>query len=153
MSSALGDRLRRRLQRTAWYADGLAFECAGCGRCCSGAPGYVWVDVEDCERLAGALGIGRDRFVEEYTEPARGRRTLRERPGGDCVLLDSETRACRVYEVRPVQCRTWPWWKENLSGAARWERAARDCPGIGRGRVHSASHILEQMKADRAANG
>ena len=28
----------------AWYSEGLRFECTQCGACCSGEPGYVWVD-------------------------------------------------------------------------------------------------------------
>jgi len=27
---------------------------------------------------------------------------------------------CTVYPVRPAQCRTFPWWKENLSSKEAW---------------------------------
>ena len=29
-----------------WYRDGLRFTCTRCGNCCTGAPGYVWVDAD-----------------------------------------------------------------------------------------------------------
>jgi hypothetical protein len=35
-----------------WYKDGLRFTCTGCGDCCTGAPGYVWVNKEEIEALA-----------------------------------------------------------------------------------------------------
>ena len=34
-----------------WYADGLRFECTQCGDCCSGEPGYVWVDEDEIESM------------------------------------------------------------------------------------------------------
>ena len=30
-----------------WYAEGLRFKCTECGQCCTGAPGYVWVNEEE----------------------------------------------------------------------------------------------------------
>ena len=35
-----------------WYRDGLAFTCTRCGACCTGAPGYVWVDADEIAALA-----------------------------------------------------------------------------------------------------
>ena len=35
-----------------WYDAGLKFQCTRCGACCTGAPGYVWVNGEEIARLA-----------------------------------------------------------------------------------------------------
>ncbi len=40
---------------------------------------------------------------------------------------------CAIHEVRPNQCRTWPFWTENLRSQAAWERAAERCPGMDSG--------------------
>ena len=116
-----------------WYAGGLRFACTGCGGCCSGEPGAVWVDRDEEERLAAAAGVPLAAFRLRYTRLVGGRVSLRERPGGDCVFLDPDTRRCRVYAARPVQCRTWPFWDSALATPAAWERTKRDCPGCGTG--------------------
>ena len=41
----------------AWYRDGLRFECTQCGKCCTGAPGYVWLTIPEIYRIAEFLGI------------------------------------------------------------------------------------------------
>lgn len=144
---------RRRRAKRAWYRDGLEFECTQCGACCTGAPGYVWVGRAEIDAIARRLGLGATEFATDYLRLSRGRYSLRERKNGDCVLLDPERRTCRAYDLRPVQCRTWPWWPENLNSPETWERCADDCPGVNRGRRHSASHIQQQLERDRAAEG
>lgn len=116
-----------------WYHEGLPFRCIGCGACCSGAPGYIWVNQEEIHALAAALGMAPEDFERAFVRQEGRRRTLRERPGGDCVLLDEQSRKCRVYAVRPRQCRSWPFWTSNLRTRQDWERTCQDCPGAGVG--------------------
>jgi Fe-S-cluster containining protein len=47
---------------------------------------------------------------------------------GDCVFL-GEGRRCRIYAVRPAQCRTYPFWPE-LETRQAWRDEARRCEGI-----------------------
>ena len=35
-----------------WYKDGLQFTCSQCGDCCTGAPGFVWVNGDEIRALA-----------------------------------------------------------------------------------------------------
>lgn len=116
-----------------WYSDGLRFECTQCGNCCTGSPGYVWVDEEEVRAIAAYLQrpIGEIRLLE--TRPAPGGISLREHLNGDCTFLDPQSRQCRVYPVRPKQCRTWPFWHGNLETPADWQRTCGVCPGAGRG--------------------
>lgn len=123
-----------------WYRDGLRFECTQCGRCCTGPPGYVWVTPDELTALAHLLGMTHDAFTRQYTRPLYGRVSLIEvetRYGYDCVFLqrDNETglAACSVYSARPRQCRTWPFWPENLSSERAWKQAGRICPGLNKG--------------------
>ena len=121
-----------------WYAEGLAFECTQCGNCCTGPPGFVWFEDEEGEAIAKHLKMSVAEFRRRFARRHRGHWTLEEQPdkagkGYDCVFLrrDSEGRAlCSIYEVRPTQCRTWPFWKENLRSERSWNRAANTCPGM-----------------------
>lgn len=119
-----------------WYREGLAFQCQGCGGCCRGPGGYVWVTEEEVRELAAAVGMDFDEFTRTTVRATLSGLALVDSPKGDCPLLDREGR-CRVYSRRPLQCRTWPWWDENLSSPQRWESAAKRCPGMNKGPVHS----------------
>ena len=127
-------------KETAWYADGLRFACQTCGRCCGGAPGYVWIDQGDIVAIAARLGLSEDDFRRRYVRRLWRGMSLKEKPNYDCVLLDSAGR-CTVYEIRPIQCRTWPFWPTNLVGPQAWEQAARRCPGMGQGFLYRYEQI------------
>lgn len=112
-----------------WYKDGLNFSCTGCGGCCTGAPGYVWLNLDEIEALAKRKELSLNDFVARYTRRVAGRYSLLEKPNSyDCVFLDGK--ACTVYEARPTQCRTFPWWPQNLSTPESWLNVAKDCEGI-----------------------
>ncbi|MFO0956868.1 MAG: YkgJ family cysteine cluster protein [Isosphaeraceae bacterium] len=115
-----------------WYRDGLQFACTRCGDCCTGAPGFVWVSAEEIGALAGHLGLTIDEFGRRFLRRVGDRISLIERPNGDCTFWDAR-RGCTVYPSRPVQCRTWPFWSENLATPQDWEETRSRCPGAGRG--------------------
>lgn len=125
-----------------WYADGLRFKCTACGDCCTGAPGFVWVNQEEICALAVAVGLpDADEFERMYVRKIGMRKSLREYPNGDCVFFDGQLRRCTVYEARPRQCRTWPFWNSNLRTPELWEETCRICPGSGKGRLYSLDEI------------
>jgi Fe-S-cluster containining protein len=123
-----------------WYRDGLAFSCTRCGACCTGAPGYVWVGPEEVAQLASARGLSVDQFRKTYVRRVGNRYSLIEKPNGDCIFWDKQA-GCTVYAARPVQCRTWPFWAENIESPEAWEAVRRVCPGSGQGRVFSLDEI------------
>jgi len=131
---------------TPWYSEGLKFSCTGCGGCCSGEPGYVWVNKDEIEALAAALNIKVGEFQRRFIRTVRGRKSLIEIANGDCVFLHGESRTCTVYEARPLQCRTWPFWQSNLATPASWKEAQERCPGCRRGRPVPLEKILAQME-------
>jgi hypothetical protein len=77
------------------------------------------------------------------------RLSLVEFPNGDCVFFDGQSRKCTVYEDRPRQCRTWPFWHSNLRSPETWKETCEVCPGSGRGQVVSVERIVEQLKVVR----
>ena len=133
-----------------WYKDGLRFKCTQCGNCCTGAPGYVWVNQAEVEAIAAELGESDvDAFEAEYVNKVGIRRSLREFPNGDCVFFDNETRRCTVYNARPRQCRTWPFWDSNLKTPEAWAETCEVCPGSGKGELYQIDHIESQRKVFR----
>ena len=133
-----------------WYAEGLSFACTGSGRCCRNHGEHAYVYLEDVElsALAAHVGLEVPEFFERYCAEDEGWTTLRmDEP--QCPFLDGSGR-CGVYEARPVQCRTWPFWTENLKSANGWKRAAEICPGIGQGRLYTAEEASRISEANEA---
>jgi Fe-S-cluster containining protein len=129
-----------------WYAGGLHFECVGCGNCCAGPEeGYIWISGDEIERLAKHLGITVEAVRKKYLHRVGMRHSILENPATkDCIFLTAAKdgqRGCAIYSVRPNQCRTWPFWNDNLSSAQMWDFAAVKCPGINCGRGYTFDEI------------
>ncbi len=127
-----------------WYAGGLAFQCTQCGNCCSGpGNGYVWVTDDDIAHMAKVMEMEDriDQFEQRFVRQVGMRRSLVEYSDGDCIFLDPQSRTCLVYEARPIQCRTWPFWDRNLESPVAWNKAAENCPGCNRGEIYGFNEI------------
>lgn len=135
----------------SWYRDGLKFDCTQCGNCCSGAPGYVWVTKEDRRAIAEFLKAPSGALDERHVRRVGFRYSLNEHRNGDCIFLKSVDgkRICGIYPVRPLQCRTWPFWHHNLRSPEAWQAAAETCPGMNRGPHHSFVAIEEVRISNR----
>ena len=133
------------MDKTPWYIGGLAFECTGCGQCCSGpGEGVIWITRPEIERLSDVLDMPVLEVQQQYLRRVGPRTTIIEEPRTrDCIFLETtETgKQCRIYPVRPNQCRTWPFWPSNLGSPNQWNQAARTCPGMNRGPLYSAQDI------------
>jgi Fe-S-cluster containining protein len=127
-----------------WYHKGLRFECTQCGHCCTGAPGFVWVDDSEIAALAAFRAESVEQVTALYTRAVQRKRSLRERANGDCIFYDRQ-KGCTVYPARPRQCRTWPFWESNLETPAAWKRTCDVCPGSGRGELISAEDITRRL--------
>lgn len=112
-----------------WYSKGLNFKCTGCGKCCTGAPGYIWITEGEIVEMADFLNITIKDFSRKYLRRVGNRYSLLERSKTyDCVFL--KDKKCEVYPVRPTQCRTFPFWPHLLKSQENWESAASYCEGI-----------------------
>jgi uncharacterized protein len=128
-----------------WYHAGLRFQCTECGACCTGAPGYVWVNKAEIEAIAAVLRVDVTEFERRYVRRVGMRKSLLELPNGDCVFFHNASRTCQVYAVRPRQCRTWPFWGSNVATPAAWQEMCARCPGGNRGPLHPLRMIQGQM--------
>lgn len=129
-----------------WYREGLQFGCRQCGRCCIGEPGYVWVNGDEIAAMSDRLGLPEGMFAANFVRNVGKRKSLVELPNGDCIFFDHEIRGCKVYDARPAQCRTWPFWDCNLDSVSSWKKTAKFCPGCNKGEVHSLEEIEVKRK-------
>ena len=127
---------------TVWFHEGLRFECARCGGCCGGEPGYVWVSEEEIEEIARYLSVGKEAFAASCLRRVDNRISLLEEPNGDCIFFRAGI-GCSIYDARPRQCRTYPFWPRTMVSEAKWKEATRGCPCAGRGRLYTEEEILE----------
>jgi uncharacterized protein len=130
--------------RDKWYKQGLRFTCTECGNCCTGAPGYVWLTQEEIRRIADFLDRDDGWLPADSLRRVGFRYSLTEKSNGDCVFLQSNgdgRRICSIYTVRPLQCRTWPFWSSNLKSPGDWAAAGETCPGMNNGKHHDYVQI------------
>jgi len=136
------------LKGDPWYEEGLRFECTQCGGCCTGFPGTVRVTDEEIEALARRLGISEAEFRKGYTRSVGAHElSLREKPNLDCVFYGDNV-GCQVYEDRPKQCHTWPFWRRVVRSEATWETEAATCPGMNMGRLFDVDSICRMSEDD-----
>lgn len=145
----------------AWYREGLRFGCTRCGNCCRGA-GNVWLDDGEVAVLAAFLNMDEPAFRAVYCRgaaggsrgaaggdrpAARAGAVLRQKSNQDCVFFDP-ARGCTVYDRRPRQCRTYPFWSGIVHAREAWEAESHGCPGIGTGPLHPADEVSATAAAD-----
>lgn len=127
----------------------LRFQCTGCGACCRGRGDY-WVEASRAEQrriqrfLNVSWGWFRRRYVIVYEDGTEGLGWQRDR----CVFLDASDR-CRIYPVRPTQCRTYPFWPEVVGSRTSWRAAAKECEGIGRGAAIPLARVQARLREYR----
>lgn len=131
-----------------WYKEGLRFRCTRCGDCCTGEPGFVWVDDQELAAIAAYLGEPVEEVKALYTRWTTRGRTLRENANGDCVFYDRQA-GCTIYPTRPPQCRTWPFWESNVATPESWQQTCAICPGSGQGDLIPAEEITRRLKVIR----
>lgn len=151
-ATCYNDRAMNGRELDIWYRQGLRFSCRQCGRCCTGSPGYVFVTRNEIDKIAAFIGRPGKGLTKTHLRRIGLRHCLTEDAAtGDCCFLDRRDGrlTCRVYPVRPLQCRTWPFWPGNLRSSQEWAEAAEVCPGINQGPVHDLLHVQACRTARR----
>jgi len=133
------------LDRRYFFDDGLRFACQRCGACCGGAPGLVWVGGREAAAIADFMHCPSAAAAEFFIPRGQGF-AVREYSDGRCWFYEQ---GCRIYPLRPMQCRIYPFWLVHLRSEESWQAAARQCPGIGQGRLYTRAAILDFVALDR----
>jgi len=134
-----------------FYDEGLKFSCTQCHACCRHDPGYVFLSRKDLDELSIELELTPEQVVAAYTRwvdlgdgPVL---CLKEKKNYDCIFWDQ---GCQVYQHRPVQCRTYPFWENQLASPEKWQWEGRFCPGIGHGKLRTKDEIESALTQRRA---
>ena len=128
--------------RTYFFDKGIYFECRQCGNCCVGDPGVV--RISDLEISAGAefLNTGLVDFKTAYLYEHNDGYAVQEHEDGRCIFYENR---CRIYPVRPLQCRAFPFWMKIFRSEASFNGMKQECPGMGKGKFYSKADILDLM--------
>jgi len=106
--------------------------CASCeGNCCIGESGYIWITVDEIEKLSQHLKLSVDKLFENYLIKYGYRFSIKEKQISQnnfaCIFFDTDIKRCTIYEARPSQCKTFPFWdyfKTNI------QEVKDECPAI-----------------------
>ncbi len=136
------------MQKFYHETKGLQFECTRCSRCCRFDPGYVFLSAGDLASLTRRLAMTGNEFIKKFcrivTVGETKRLSLKEKKNYDCIFWGEG--GCTVYDDRPFQCRSYPFWSPFLSSKSAWEKEALSCPGMNRGTKHSVEVIEKWLE-------
>ena len=129
------------------YEKGIRFKCQGSSKCCvsRGKYGFVYLSKRDIQRLSAYKKLQEKDFIKLYCDKTDNFIHLKEIfKNGNCQFL--KNKQCSVYDARPTQCRTWPFWSENLNTKIWNDEILKFCPGIGKGDIISSKDIEKEIK-------
>ncbi|MDP6870251.1 MAG: YkgJ family cysteine cluster protein [Candidatus Poseidoniaceae archaeon] len=116
----------------AWWMNGVPFSCqTDCGKCCDEPGGIVYLHPTDAKKMASHLGLTVEDWLErDCRQTLDGRYILKSDPITEvCIYLDANKK-CVNYQARPTQCRSYPFWGENLRSVRSWSNTVEECPGL-----------------------
>ncbi|MCB0278241.1 MAG: YkgJ family cysteine cluster protein [Calditrichaeota bacterium] len=125
-----------------FWKNGLSFTCHQCGNCCTFEGGAVYATEQEFKKIAERLGIELARFYSDYTFMDYGKRSLKSVESGPCIFYKD---GCSIYDIRPTQCRTYPFWPELLKSNYRWQQEAKSCQGINKGKFWTSEEIKIEL--------
>lgn len=136
------------MKGSPFYTSGLKFSCKKCSSCCRYENGFVYLSEKDLKKLAAKLKMEPSGFIKTYCRWVAGWKeaevlSLKEKSTKDCIFWDS---GCSVYDARPLQCRTFPFWKDIVASRSAWKTAAGGCPGMDSGKLYDENEIVKILE-------
>ncbi|KAI2498875.1 putative zinc- or iron-chelating domain [Fragilaria crotonensis] len=119
------------LPQNKWWSSmsSLPFNCTMCGKCCK-TKGSVWMSPTETIQAARFLKMSTEAFIQQYASHTLSGddnevwiQIKNDPTGAACVFL--EDKQCRIYEARPVQCSTYPFWPNIMESEATWDDEVR----------------------------
>jgi Fe-S-cluster containining protein len=111
---------------------GFSFDAASCqecgGKCCTGESGYIFLNDKEIEIISDFMHLSVLDFRMLFLIKVDNRYSIKEtyiEGSHNCIFFDTNKKNCKIYSVRPQQCRTFPFWdyyKQN-------KKILKDCPG------------------------
>ena len=105
--------------------------CDECqGKCCTGESGYIYVSKQEMKKISKLLEMNLKDFMDKYLFKKDYKYSIKERVNGEsheCIFYDSSSNGCTIYDARPTQCKTFPFWDYYKN---RVDELKLECPGI-----------------------
>ncbi|TKX29947.1 YkgJ family cysteine cluster protein [Campylobacter aviculae] len=105
--------------------------CQNCGgKCCIGDSGNIFASKEELKNLREYLGLDEKDFASKYLKKVGFKMSFQEvkfEDGYACIFFDPIKRNCSIYDYRPMQCRTFPFWEYFKT---HQEEVKKECIGI-----------------------
>lgn len=123
------------------------FHCTQCGSCCTGSSEhYIEVSQEEQDNIRNFLNLSHQWFKRRYIVRYNNTiNSIKIEQNGKCTFLGDNKR-CRIYTVRPKQCRSYPFWPEIVVNAGAWHAESKRCEGIGNGDIVPLRKIEKILK-------
>lgn len=128
------------------------FHCTACGQCCSGG-GVVYFTKEDLKNIQESLKTAPEQpswasaFLKGgvFREGKHG--YLEHDSSEDCIFL--EEGRCSIYRLRPLQCRTYPFWPSVFESKSSFKENKKGCPGMMKksGKTCANSTVIRKTNA------
>jgi Fe-S-cluster containining protein len=130
-----------------WEKESPRFECQpDCFKCCA-KPGIVYFDKSSIENASKITNLSTMHFKKEFLKRDDGQWIHEVKDGNPCAFLTLE--GCSIHFGKPIQCRSYPFWRENMTSKSMWKLVGSFCPGIDSGphiAVATIRNFLEKFK-------
>jgi Fe-S-cluster containining protein len=106
--------------------------CSTCeGNCCIGESGYIWITTSEIDTLSKLLNISVQECFDKYLIKYDYKFSIKEKQLSKnnyaCIFFDLDKKQCSIYEARPKQCRTFPFWEHFKTNI---KEVIDECPAI-----------------------
>lgn len=138
--------------------DIFGFLVFGSGKCCTGASGFIFITKDDVLNISKKLEMEPEKFMKKYARwvPNLKKWSLIEKSLGEdfhCFFL-SNGKTCDIYDVRPTQCKTYPYWPGVMKSEESWRDESIGCEGmrVPEAPLNSVEKILSTLKEQEEDN-
>ena len=108
----------------------FSFSCTKCGNCCKGVGSIYFSDTE-LNKIYKYLGLSREKDKEILYKKLIQRKENSYHIhdiNAPCFFLKNNI--CSIYKVRPLQCKTFPFWPSVFQSPDDLQWYKKECPGI-----------------------
>jgi Fe-S-cluster containining protein len=126
-----------------FWKQGIRFECQGSGNCCTFEGGAIYASGEEFQEIANFLNVSEKEFFAKYTTSIGGHVSIKSTDENPCIFYE---KGCKIYSVRPTQCKTYPFWEEIVNNERMWQKESKKCPGIGKGKLWPKEKIRQELQ-------
>ncbi|CAM4057224.1 YkgJ family cysteine cluster protein [Campylobacter armoricus] len=105
--------------------------CQRCqGKCCTGESGYIFANQDELYKIANFLNLSFEEFQKQYLIKVGFKYSFKEakyEDGYRCIFFDTMYKKCLIYQYRPKQCKTFPFWEYFKTHK---EELQKECIGV-----------------------